>query len=71
MKFFNDTEEIYTAGFDAGEDHFKHFVLQQLTIDTPNLLLMAGEMTKQEIRTVQAVLKCLRERISGEVQITE
>lgn len=56
-------DDEYCIGFNAGEDHFKQFVLQQLTLDTPDLLLMAGEMTKQEIRNVQAVLRCLRDRI--------
>ncbi len=36
---------------------------QVLDIKSADLLLMAGEMTAQELRTVRAVLKGLKEKI--------
>ena len=37
-----------------------------LNLSTSELLLIAGEMTTQELRTVQAILKYMKNRIKNE-----
>ena len=56
----------YEDGYESGKETERQRCANKLNLTKSEIRLMCGEMTAQEMRTVQAVLKGVRAKILGE-----
>lgn len=54
---------LEAAMYSAGAEDMREQAANILKLSTADLLLMAGEMTTQELRTVRAVLNALEKKV--------